>query len=45
MVGHLGNDNKLEKKYADILGPYFDRKDTVFIFSTDFCHWGTHYGY
>jgi len=45
MVGHLGQDDVLEKKYAEILGKYFDRPDTIFIFSSDFCHWGSFYGY
>lgn len=25
MVGQLGSDEKLENKYAEILGPYFDK--------------------
>lgn len=40
MVGSLGEDLKLDKKYANLLKKYFLRKDTVFVFSTDFCHWG-----
>ena len=43
MVGFLkGND---DKKYADILRKYFTDKDSLFVFSTDFCHWGRHFDY
>ena len=45
MVGHLGSDGKLEQIYSDFLHKYFIRDDTVFVFSTDFCHWGQRFNY
>lgn len=38
MVGNL--DAKAEENYGALLAKYFDREDTVFIVSSDFCHWG-----
>lgn len=38
MVGYL--DAKLEKAYGELLAPFFDRPGTIFIISSDFCHWG-----
>ena len=29
--------------YGKVFAPYFDDEKTLFIFSTDFCHWGTKY--
>jgi predicted class III extradiol MEMO1 family dioxygenase len=29
-----------EEYYGKLLTKYFDRDDTLFIISTDFCHWG-----
>jgi predicted class III extradiol MEMO1 family dioxygenase len=30
-------------KYGKIFAPYFDDPETLFIFSSDFCHWGTRF--
>ena len=38
MVGQIPND-KFEK-YAELLMPYFLDEKTLFIVSSDFCHWG-----
>lgn len=43
LVGSL--DEKAEKIYSDVLQQYFERDDTLFIISTDFCHWGKKYKY
>ena len=31
---------KEKEVYGQILAEYFDRDDTIFIVSSDFCHWG-----
>lgn len=38
MVGSL--DQLSEKIYANLLYKYFAQPDTLFVISTDFCHWG-----
>lgn len=38
MVGSL--DPQTQDYYAQILVKYFDDPNTVFIISSDFCHWG-----
>jgi predicted class III extradiol MEMO1 family dioxygenase len=38
MVGNT--DYKTEEKYAKVLAKYFDQDNTVFVISSDFCHWG-----
>lgn len=43
MIGNLRNG--YDKKYADILQEYFDNDENLFIFSTDFCHWGERFGF
>lgn len=39
----------VNEKKADALGEklakYFDDKDTIFVVSSDFCHWGDHFDY
>lgn len=45
MVGELGDTEELDVECAEVLKPYFMRDDCMFIFSTDFCHWGSHYGF
>lgn len=45
MVGHLGKENDLDSEYAQVLKDYFLKPDTIFVFSTDFCHWGFDYGF
>jgi len=32
-------------RYGKIFAPYFDDPHTLFIFSTDFCHWGSKHGF
>jgi MEMO1 family protein len=39
MVG--GTSPEQEKAYGKCLAKYFDRKDSIFVISSDFCHWGT----
>jgi len=29
--------------YGKIFTPYFDDPSTIFIFSSDFCHWGSRF--
>jgi AmmeMemoRadiSam system protein B len=37
----VGNTNpKLEQYFGSYLAKYFDDPNTVFIISSDFCHWG-----
>lgn len=36
---------KALEEYGQILAPYFDQDDSVFIISSDFCHWGDHFDY
>ena len=43
MVGQLPND-KLSA-YARALLPYFKDERTLFIVSSDFCHWGERFEY
>jgi len=43
VVGNL--DPKNEKRYGELLAPYFDLPDTFFIISSDFCHWGPRFDY
>jgi hypothetical protein len=39
------NDNKMIEDYGKLFSTYFDRDDTIFIISSDFCHWGDHFDY
>lgn len=39
------NDLKMADEYGKLFAPYFDREDTIFIISSDFCHWGPHFDY
>ncbi|KAF8642390.1 hypothetical protein AX16_009658 [Volvariella volvacea WC 439] len=32
-------------KFGEILAPYLAKRDTVFVISSDFCHWGTRFSY
>ncbi|KAG2149956.1 MEMO1 family [Suillus cothurnatus] len=44
MVGAI--DQEQEQEYGKILAPYLERDDTLFVISSDFCHWGhSNYGY
>ena len=33
-------DGELHQTYGEILAKYMEEKDTVFVVSSDFCHWG-----
>jgi predicted class III extradiol MEMO1 family dioxygenase len=37
MVGAI--DQEQEEEYGKILAPYLERDDTLFVISSDFCHW------
>lgn len=43
MVGDLSA--KTERRVAAVLEPYFGAPQTFFVISSDFCHWGAHFGY
>ena len=43
MVGEL--DSKGLEAYANALQPYFEQEDSVFLISSDFCHWGKRFDY
>lgn len=43
MVG-VAKDKTLQE-CGKFLAPYFDSEDSVFIISSDFCHWGAHFDY
>jgi AmmeMemoRadiSam system protein B len=43
MVGNT--DPKMEAYYGKLLSSYFDDDNTVFIVSSDFCHWGKRFSY
>jgi MEMO1 family protein len=43
MVGELNDQTAGE--YAKLLHPYFNDKHTVFLVSSDFCHWGKRFDY
>ena len=36
---------KQHELYGSILSEYFDDESTLFVISSDFCHWGYNYGY
>ena len=38
MVGSISTEK--EAYYGKLLAKYFDDENTVFIISSDFCHWG-----
>lgn len=38
-------DEKFERKLAADLKPYFEDKHNAFIITSDFCHWGSRFGY
>jgi len=43
MVGSI--DAKMEEYYGKLLAKYFDDDNTVFVISSDFCHWGKRFSY
>ena len=38
MVG--ATDYAMQQEYGKLFAPYFDDPDTIFVISSDFCHWG-----
>jgi len=43
MVGNL--DDSQSSAFGKVLSKYFERDDTLFVISTDFCHWGQNFDY
>jgi len=43
MVGHI--DKNIQEYYGKILADYLKDEKTLFIISSDFCHWGSHFDY
>lgn len=43
VVGQLTKEK--ESEYGTLLASYFARPDTLFIISSDFCHWGNDFDY
>jgi len=43
MVGNV--DERSEQKYGQILAPYLDQAENLFVISSDFCHWGDRYDF
>jgi len=43
MVGSLSKES--EESYGKLLARYLLAKDTLFVVSSDFCHWGTRFDY
>ncbi|KAL9033253.1 MAG: hypothetical protein Q9180_006043 [Flavoplaca navasiana] len=42
----IGNTTpSTERKYGNLLAPYLSDPENIFIVSSDFCHWGTRFGY
>ena len=41
LVGAI--DEKKEETFGRILAPYRASEDTLFVISSDFCHWGTRF--
>lgn len=38
-------NEKMADDYGKIFAPYFDDPKSLFIFSSDFCHWGENFEY
>ena len=43
IVGHISEKSALE--YGKAMSKYFDDDNTIFITSSDFCHWGDNFDY
>jgi len=43
MVGNVSGKNA--SQYGQLFGPYLDDPDNFFVISSDFCHWGSRFGY
>lgn len=44
LVGDMAKDGALEK-YAQVFSQYWAQENTLFVVSTDFCHWGKRFSY
>ncbi|TCD71488.1 hypothetical protein EIP91_008868 [Steccherinum ochraceum] len=43
VVGSIQKEK--EEKFGAVLAPYLAKDDTLFVISSDFCHWGTRFQY
>ena len=43
MVGFM--DNSMHREFAESLKPYFEDRSTLWVISSDFCHWGLDFDY
>jgi len=43
LVGQVGRRD--EETYGRLLAPYLEAEGTLFVVSSDFCHWGAQFGY
>ena len=43
MIGNLSKES--EKRYGELLAPYLGDPETLFVISSDFCHWGERFDY
>ena len=43
MVGDI--KDQLADQFAQLLDPYFKAENTIFLVSSDFCHWGKRFQY
>ncbi|KAI9256001.1 memo-like protein-domain-containing protein [Sporodiniella umbellata] len=43
IVGHLSDRKK--KAYGEVFAPYLEDPNTLFVISSDFCHWGKRFRY
>ncbi|KAH7931020.1 UPF0103-domain-containing protein [Leucogyrophana mollusca] len=43
LVGAISQEKEIE--YGRLLAPYLAQQDTIFVISSDFCHWGTRFSY
>ena len=43
MIGNINSEK--EKMYGELLAPYLLQPKTIFVISSDFCHWGERFSY
>ena len=43
MIGNISSEK--EKMYGELLAKYYLLPNTVFVISSDFCHWGERFSY
>jgi MEMO1 family protein len=43
MIGNISSEK--EKMYGELLAPYLLQDKTIFVISSDFCHWGERFSY